>query len=150
MTAETSPWTDEQFDRMVDQIRDGRALPLEQRQARWDRIQGWSVIASLAQMVELEAEASGVTLSRERIRAIRDGARPGSVPRPQLPGLLGRQARAKAKLKVWRSKKATGWSGADAHVDRLVAELAEIRSLITAEQRRLKGLGKFPDGKVQP
>jgi hypothetical protein len=120
----------------VEKIRVGRRTPIEERQERWDRIQEWGRSNSLAQMVLLEAEASGVSLSRERIRAIKDGARPGSVGRPKLPGLLARQKAGREKVALWRKKPKTEYQA-----ERLAAakaELAEATADVKAEQKRLK------------
>jgi hypothetical protein len=120
----------------VEKIRAGRSAPIEDRQARWDRIQKWSATSSLAQMVELEAGVSGVSLSRERIRAIKDGARPGSVGRPRMPGLIARQRAAQGKLSLWRKKPKTEYQTAKIAEARL--ELAEATTAVKAEQKRTK------------
>jgi len=120
----------------VEKLRAGRSAPLSERQARWDRVQEWSKTSSLAEMVRLEEGVSGVSLSRERIRAIKDGARPGSVGRPKLPGLLSRQRIAKEKVAIWRKRPKTGYQA-----DRLAqarAELDQANAELKAEQKRLK------------
>jgi len=120
----------------VEKLRAGRSAPIEDRQARWDRISQWSATYSLAQMVALKAEVSGVTLSRERVRAIKEGARPGSVGRPRLPGLLARQRHARATVALWRKKPKTEYQA-----DRLATAKAELEVAVAGvkdEQKRLK------------
>jgi len=122
----------------IEKIRAGRSAPIEDRQARWDRIQKWGRTQSLAQMVRLEAEFSGVSLSRERIRAIKDGARPGSVGRPRLPGLLARQREAREKVALWRKKPKTEFQAGK--LETAKAELDDATAEVKAEQKRLKAL----------
>ena len=125
-------------DEQVEKIRAGRSVPLEERQARWDRIQEWSASNSLAEMVRLEADITGVTLSRERIRAIKDGARPGSVGRPKLPGLLAQQRYCRERVAIWRKKPKTPYQAADWL--RLGTSSPWQPAAVKAEQKRLKAL----------
>jgi len=122
----------------VEKIRAGRRTPIEERQARWDRIQEWAAANSLAQMVELEESVSGVRLSRERIRAIKDRPRPGSVGRPKMPGYLARQRAAREKVALWRKKPKTEFQAAK--LEEAKAELAEATAVVNAERKRLKSL----------
>ena len=68
-------------------IQKGKAVPLADRQERWDRITAWSKSHSLSEMVTMERElqearrAAGLPhqadLSRERVRQIDQRASPG-------------------------------------------------------------------------
>ena len=122
-------------DELTEKILAGRRSPIEERQARWDRVQEWAWTKSLSEMVVLEAGISGTTLSRERIRAIKDGARPGSVGRPKLPGLLAQQRRARERLALWKKKPKTKYQAM--RIAEVRAELEEATAAVKAEQKRL-------------
>jgi hypothetical protein len=125
--------TQEQYDQMVDRIRSGRAQPLEESQARWDRMTEWSKTMSLSQMVDAERELNGSILSRERVRAIIGRARPGATERSKLVTYQARERKAMRTLTAWKGR--TG-----IRAERLIAaakaDLAESRKLIRAEKRR--------------
>lgn len=129
----------------AEKIRSGTSLPLPARQDRWDRMQAWSQQHSLAEIVDLEVEyqqsqseaghpAQLEPLSRERVRAIINGARPGSVARPRLPGLLSRERALTSRIKMWKGRK--GHPRSDDLIALLSAELKDVKAEITAEKRR--------------
>lgn len=119
-----------------DKIVEGLSRSLPQRQARWDRVRQWTdERRSLAQMVELEESASGMRLSRERIRAIKNGPRPGSVGRPKLPGLRAAVRAANERVELWKRKPKT-----DFQREKLAEakeQLAQARVALRAEERRV-------------
>lgn len=128
---------DEGYEDMVEKIQAGTQTPLEQRQARWDRVQEWSATKSLFEMTLLEEEASGVLLSRERIRAILKGPRPGSVGRPKLPGLLAAERAARARVENWRARNKRNPNESNAaRLAEAQAELKEATAAVRAEQKR--------------
>jgi hypothetical protein len=114
-------------------IRLGLQLPLEERQARWDRIQQWRRKHSLAEMVRLEKDVSGLELTRERIRTIANGSRPGSVGRPRMPGLLARERTLAKREERWSARE-TPYS--QLRLTEVKRELRSVRAAIKAEERR--------------
>jgi hypothetical protein len=139
-------------DDTVQKIRRGKNTPIEERQERWDRVQAWSKPKahpegrpySLAEIATMEWERDGeprdgdgnpVMLSRERIRAIKERARPGTVGRPQLPGLRARAKAAEGRLILWKSKPKTPFQ--TEKVAEAKKELAEARKALRAEERRV-------------
>ena len=84
-------------------------------------------------MVKLEYELTGHQVTRTRFGAIVKSARPGSVGRPKLPGLLARERRVKARIAIWSAK--TG-DYATTVTDGLKAELVDITRAIKAEKAR--------------
>ena len=115
-------------------IRRGLSVPLEDRQERWDRFQQWSKEgASLADIAVREEGLSGHRLTRERVRAILTRARPGSVGRPKLPGLISRRSALTASLRYW---KGFDTDNARSKVDQISVELADVKEAILVERRK--------------
>lgn len=127
---------------ITDRIQKGLAISLEDRQARWDRFTAWSANHSLSEILDLEDEyqreraALGLPtqerLSRERVRAILARARPGTVGRPKLPGLMAKQETLQKRLARW--KKVEGEKAADTRAA-LTAELEQVKAAIKAEKK---------------
>lgn len=115
-------------------IRAGLQLSIEERQERWDRMKAWEKAdKSLADIQNLEYDYSGLRFSRERIRQILAGAKPGTVGRPKLRGLLTRRSKLVERLNHWASKDT---EHSREEVERLQAELEQVKQEIVQEQRR--------------
>jgi len=111
----------------------GMALPLDVRQARWERFKVWKrQHKSLADIVALEEAYSGHTLTRERVRSILNKPKPGTVGRPKLPGLRAQERELVASIVRWqRRRNAVG----QIRTEELLPKLQEVRRQIELATR---------------